>query len=252
VTKIGDGLLWLTNSTIDLGNFVISNGTVRYLTGNGFNDNNTRVTVAAGAVLDKNNTGTDAFKGLIGGGVISNWTGELQLRPRGADDFLFSGTAYQGTSAVSVRVTQDGNAASTTLDDSDTGKQSFDAALPFTGQAQAHNGIFALEGQNGSMVGASRVLIGQNSRGARTPTFLLDSSADNHVSNDRLGDAVGVHFDGPGQFKMIGNPPPRRWRPSASSRRTTAGRSSRSTPTPAGSPRSPPPSGGCSTPAASR
>ncbi|MBM4155965.1 MAG: hypothetical protein FJ221_13215 [Lentisphaerae bacterium] len=206
VTKVGNGLLWITNSQVDLGNFVISNGTVRYASANGFNDNNTRVTVAAGAVLDKNNTVNDSFKGLIGAGAISNWVGELQLRPRSGDSFLFTGAAYQGTSAVSVRAVQDADSVSTALDGSDSGKQAFDTALPFTGQAQAHNGILAFQGQNGSMVNASRVLIGQNNRATRDPTFLLDSSSDNHTSNNRIGDTVGVYFDGPGQFKMIGNP----------------------------------------------
>ncbi len=34
----------------------------------------------------------------------------------------------------------------------------------------------------------------------------MDSSSGNHTSNDRIGDTVGVYFDGNGQFKMIGNP----------------------------------------------
>lgn len=206
VTKTGAGLLILSNSVVDLGNFIVSEGTVRYIAGNGFHDNNTRVTVQSGAILDKNHTGIDAFRALLGSGVVSNWTGTLQLRPQDGESSLFSGTLYQGTSAANLQVTLDSIGASRpALDGSDNSTQAFDALVPFTGQIQAHNGILALQGANGAAPNIAVVVIGQNNRGTRTPTLLLDSSGANHTSQDRLPDTVPVRFDGPGQLKLVGN-----------------------------------------------
>ncbi len=208
VTKTGAGLLILTNSAVDLGNFIVAEGTVRYLAGNanGFQDNNTRVTIQAGAILDKNNTGTDAFRALLGNGVASNWTGSLQLRPQDGEFALFSGTLYEGSSAATLQTTLDPNGASRlALDGSDNSTQAFDTVIPFTGQIQAQNGILALQGVNGAAPNIALVVIGQNNRGTRTPTLLLDSSAANHSSQNRLPDSVPVRFEGPGQLKLVGN-----------------------------------------------
>jgi len=208
LTKTGEGLLVLSNSVANLGNFIVAEGTVRYLAGagNGFHDNNTRVTVQAGAVLDKNNTGTDGFRALLGDGVLSNWTGELRLRPQSGESALFTGILLEGTAAATLSTTLDSNGAGrNALDSSDSSKQAFDTLVPFTGNILAYNGILGLQGLNGAAPNIASVVIGKIDRGTRFPTLLLDSSSANHSAQDRLPDTVAVRFAGPGQLKVVGN-----------------------------------------------
>ncbi len=117
LTKTGGGTLLLTNSALQASNFVIQSGIVRYVgSANGFNDNDTAVQVDAGAVLDKDNIwGTEAFRSLRGAGVVTNWVGELQLRPSNNEYQLFTGAIIQGNSNANLRLVHDGNNSTAAL-----------------------------------------------------------------------------------------------------------------------------------------
>jgi len=207
LTKVGDGLLLLTNSSLQASNFVIQSGTVRLIgSGNGFDDNVTVAIVNSGATLDRNNTGTDAMRGLAGSGMVSNVTGEFQLRPRDNDYNLFNGVITQGTNSATLRVVHDSNGSSTTFDNSTNSVQAFDAAVPFTGVLQVHNGVMAFIGENGSYTNSvGRHAIGQNNRATRLTTLLLDSSVSNHVNNDRIHDDASWLLSVGSQIKIAGN-----------------------------------------------
>gem|GEM_PF-3785692 len=207
LTKTGNGLLLLTNSSLQASNFVIAAGTVRVIgSANAFDDNATIVTVNSGATLDRNNTGTDAFRGLRGSGMVSNVIGEFQLRPRDNDYHLFDGVITQGTNNATLRVVHDSNGSSTIFDNSTNSVQAFDTAVPFTGAIQVHNGVLAFVGENGSYTNSTaRHIIGQENRASRLTTLLLDSSVSNQINNDRINDAAAFHLTYGAQIKIVGN-----------------------------------------------
>jgi len=206
LAKVGDGLLLLTNSSLQASNFVIQAGTVRYVSGNGFDDNTTVVQVDAGATLDKNSTGTDAMRGLRGSGMVSNWTGELQLRPRDNDYNLFDGVLTQGSSTGLLTVVHDSNGSSTIFDNSTNSVQAFDTAVPFNGRISVRNGVLAFVGENGSYTNTDqRHDIGQFNRASRLTTLLLDSSVSNQLNNDRINDNANFTLSIGAQIKLAGN-----------------------------------------------
>ncbi|HPA20798.1 MAG TPA: hypothetical protein PLU30_23825, partial [Verrucomicrobiae bacterium] len=207
--KTGNGLLLITNSAIQASNFVIQAGTVRYVgSANGFDDNTTVVTVNSGATLDKNNvnTGGDAMRGLRGSGMVSNWTGELQLRPQNNEYNLFNGIITQGNSNAVLRIVHDSNGSTTTFDNSTNAVQAFDAEVPFAGRLVINNGVLAFVGENGSYTNATgRHEMGQNNRATRLTTLLLDSSVSNQINNDRINDNASFLLNFGSQIKIVGN-----------------------------------------------
>lgn len=208
LTKTGDGLLLLTNSSISASNFVIQAGTVRYVgTAYAFDDNTTIVQIDSGATLDKNNiTGTDAFRALRGSGTITNWVSELQFRPQNNEYNLFNGTIYQGTGTGTLTLVHDGNNSSTVFDLSTNAVQAFDTAVPFQGRISVRNGVLSFSGENGSYTNTSeRHDIGQYNRATRLTTLLLDSSVSNQLNNDRISDNSAFLMSVGSQIKIIGN-----------------------------------------------
>jgi autotransporter-associated beta strand protein len=208
LTKTGGGTLLLTNSALQASNFVIQSGIVRYVgSANGFNDNDTAVQVDAGAVLDKDNIwGTEAFRALRGAGVVTNWVGELQLRPSNNEYQLFTGAIIQGNSNANLRLVHDGNNSTIVFDRSTNAVQAFDAAVPFNGLINIDNGVLAFVGENGSYTNSTaRHEIGSFGRATRLTTLLLDSSVSNHVNNDRIHDDASWLLSVGSQIKIVGN-----------------------------------------------
>lgn len=209
VTKTGDGVLFLTNSSIQASNFVIQAGIVRYVgNSSGFDDNTTAVQIDSGAILDKNNVtvGTEAMRSVRGSGLITNWVGELQLRPSNDEYNLFNGTIVQGTSTGSLTVVHDANNATTVFDRSTNAIQAFDTAVPFNGRISVRNGVLAFVGENGSYTNTDqRHDIGQFNRATRLTTLLLDSSVSNQVNNDRINDNANWVLSVGSQIKIVGN-----------------------------------------------
>lgn len=210
LTKTGDGVLLLTNSSLQASNFVIQAGIVRYVgSAYGFDDNVTAVQVDAGAILDKNNTvnGTEAMRALRGSGVVTNWTADLQLRPQNNEYNLFNGAFYQGTSTGSLSLVHDGNNSSTVFDNAVNAVQAFDTAMPLQGRILLRNGVLAFTGENGSYTNsAQRHEIGYlSSRITRMTTLLLDSSVSNQINNDRINDNSAFFLSVGSQIKIVGN-----------------------------------------------
>lgn len=209
LTKTGGGVLLLTNSSLQVSNFVIQAGTVKYVgNSSGFDDNTTAVQLDSGAILDKDNiaVGTEALRALRGSGLVTNWVGELQFRPSNNEYNLFDGTIVQGTGTGLLTVVHDGNNATTVFDRSTNAVQAFDTAVPFNGRISVRNGVLAFVGENGSYTNTDqRHDIGQFNRATRLTTLLLDSSVSNHINNDRINDNANFVLSVGSQIKIVGN-----------------------------------------------
>ncbi len=208
LTKTGDGVLFLTNSGLQASNFVIQSGIVRYVgSANAFDDNTTVVVVQSNGILDKANVGgVDAFRGLAGSGVVTNWNSELQLRPQFSDNSVFRGTIYQGAGTGTLTITLDANGASTTFDRSTNAIQAFDTAVPFEGRIAVSSQVLSFTGENGSYTNSTALhQIGRYDRATRLGTLLLDSSVSNHINNDRINDNANFVLNVGSQIKIVGN-----------------------------------------------
>ncbi len=210
LTISGPGVLVASNPTSGsytfvLRNVVVSNGaTLLARSGNGNlgDDDITTFTIDAGAKYDYNNNGGDTFRSIAGGGTVTNWRGDLGLRPR--ETSTFSGSFYQGTAAVNVVVSAyDRSSAATHNEIANLGTQRFETAMNHTGQTRPELGTLVFAGADGVATNTSFVRVGRNDRATRQGTLLLDNTIANN--NDRLRDAAIIEFQSGGRLGIIGN-----------------------------------------------
>lgn len=210
LTLSGPGVLVASNPTSGsytfvLRNVVITNGaTVIARSGNSNlgDDDQTAFAIADGSKLDYNNNGGDTFRGISGSGVVTNWRGDMGLRPQ--ETHTFSGQFYQGTSAVSVVITAyDRSSAGAHNNIANLGTQRFETAMNHTGQTRPELGTLVFAGADGVATNTSFVRVGRNDRATRQGTLILDNSIANN--NNRLRDAAEIEFQSGGRFGIIGN-----------------------------------------------
>ncbi len=176
-------------------------------------DTTTSVDLDSTATLDFTNFATpetsfsDAFRGLNGatGSTVLNYgstaAANLDLRPQAANEtYRFSGN-FVGTGTAASIVTQGLTAF---------GTQIIEADFPGRANVQVLNGNLVF----GAALGAANlatgsIVVGRADASTQAPgtvnMLVLDSSAANHVAQNRLDNAEQILLRTNGQFKVIGN-----------------------------------------------
>lgn len=199
-----------TNNASDLGRLVLTNGTIFFMgADNQFNDYQTVIEVQAGTTYDRNNQ-PDAISGLAGAGDVINFSGgtinrDLDLRPNAGEVNVFSGTLesdfrdYQQTAGANQRNTA-------------IGTQVFETLLQPDQHFEIYNGALTLRGPNGRLddgLDIGNVIIGRadsSSSSLLLPIVTLDSSTDNHTTQDRFPDSELLNMRAGSEFRVIGHP----------------------------------------------
>lgn len=180
---------------------MVNGATLTQDAANRFGDTSTTIALDGTSTYDAGGF-TDAFRGLVGTGLVTNWGGgNLDLRPQAGERFVFSGTVHASNETQASWVMQ---GAST------VGTQVFETTLPFYANLQILNGVGVLAGANGAAPNiSSNINVGRAD--VDTPKFgtnavlVLDSSGANHASSDRLNDAMAINLRAAGELALVGN-----------------------------------------------
>jgi len=201
VITVSNGTVFVTAS----GNVwqwnMVNGATLTQDAANRFGDSSTTIALDGTSTYDAGGF-TDAFRGLAGSGLVTNWGGgNLDLRPQAGERFVFSGTVHASNETQASWVMQ---GAST------VGTQVFETTLPFYANLQILNGVGVLAGASGGAPNIStNINIGRADR--ETPGFgtnavlVLDSSGANHAGSDRLNDSTPVNLRSAGELALVGN-----------------------------------------------
>jgi len=180
---------------------MVNGATLTMDAANRFGDTATTIALDGTSTFDAGGF-TDAWRGLHGTGLVTNWGGgNMDLRPQVGERFVFSGTVQASNETQASWVMQ---GAST------VGTQVFETTLPFYANLQILNGVGVLAGANGAAPNiSSNINIGRAD--IDTPKFgtnavlVLDSSGANHASSDRLNDSMQINLRAAAELALVGN-----------------------------------------------
>ncbi|HEY1083353.1 MAG TPA: hypothetical protein VGE29_13885, partial [Prosthecobacter sp.] len=189
-----------TDNSYSIGSVTLRNG-ARLVNSqdNAFGDTTTVINMDAGTTWDKGGFG-DSFRGLTGAGTVTN-AGNLDFRTLTGETFTFSGTA---SGVVGADLLKQGQ--------TNLGTQVIAGDVTFNDQLLVYSGALSLANANGAANQITgTILMGRSDASTvkdnTVPyaTLMLDSSAANHVAQNRLHDDEEIQFRSTGHLHMIGN-----------------------------------------------